>query len=103
MGDRIFYRRDDSSSAAGRIYDRLISYFAPDRIFMDVVNLDVGVDFVEAIEKSVVSCGTTRVLRARQLSLHQLAVKSPPAGGECAPGCRYQSNHRCLVPLQESA
>jgi hypothetical protein len=47
--------------------------------------------------------GTTRVLRARQLSLHQLAVKSPPAGGECAPGCRYQSKHRRLVPLQESA
>ena len=36
-------------------------------------------------------------------TLHLLAIKSPPAGGECAPGCRDQSNHRCLVSLQESA
>jgi hypothetical protein len=43
----ISYRRDDSSSAAGRIYDRLDSHFSANHIFMDVDNLDLGVDFVE--------------------------------------------------------
>ena len=58
MDGQIFisYRRDDSSSAAGRIYDRLDSYFSSNHIFMDVDNLDLGVDFVEAIEQSVGSC-----------------------------------------------
>ncbi len=58
MDGQIFisYRRDDSSSAAGRIYDRLDSRFAANHIFYDVDNLDLGVDFVEEIEKSVGSC-----------------------------------------------
>ena len=58
MDGQIFinYRRDDSSSAAGRIYDRLDSHFSSNHIFIDVDNLDLGVDFVEAIEQSVGSC-----------------------------------------------
>ena len=58
MGGQIFisYRIDDSQASAGRIYDRLHSHFASNRIFMDVANLAPGVDFVDAIEKSVSSC-----------------------------------------------
>ena len=58
MDGQIFinYRRDDSSSAAGRIYDRLDSHFSSNHVFIDVDNLDLGVDFVEAIENSVGSC-----------------------------------------------
>jgi hypothetical protein len=58
MSGHIFinYRRDDSSSAAGRLYDRLSSHFASNQIFIDVDNLAPGVDFVEAIEQSVGSC-----------------------------------------------
>ena len=58
MDGQIFisYRRDDSSSAAGRIYDRLDSHFSANRIFIDVDNLDLGVDFAEEIEKNVGSC-----------------------------------------------
>jgi hypothetical protein len=52
----ISYRIDDSQASAGRIYDRLHSHFASNRIFMDVANLAPGVDFVDAIEKSVSSC-----------------------------------------------
>ena len=52
----ISYRRDDSSASAGRLYDRLNDHFASNEIFMDVDNLDPGVDFVEEIEKSVASC-----------------------------------------------
>jgi formylglycine-generating enzyme required for sulfatase activity len=52
----ISYRRDDCSASAGRLYDRLCGHFASTNIFMDVDNLDPGVDFVDAIEESVASC-----------------------------------------------
>src|SRR6516165_4969742 len=58
MSGKIFinYRRDDSSASAGRLYDRLAARFPKDQIFIDVDNLDPGVDFVEAIEQSVGAC-----------------------------------------------
>ena len=58
MSGQIFisYRRDDASSAAGRLYDRLLKHFQQNQIFMDIDNLEPGVDFVEAIEASVSSC-----------------------------------------------
>jgi hypothetical protein len=58
MDGQIFisYRRDDSSWVAGRIYDRLSSHLAANQIFMDVDKIDPGVDFIDAIEKSVGSC-----------------------------------------------
>jgi TIR domain len=57
MSGQIFicYRRDDSSAAAGRLYDRLLARLPNNHIFFDV-DLDPGIDFVEAIETSVGSC-----------------------------------------------
>ena len=52
----ISYRRDDSSWVAGRINDRLESQLGSNRIFIDVDKIDPGVDFIEAIERSVASC-----------------------------------------------
>jgi hypothetical protein len=52
----ISYRRDDSSASAGRLYDRLSAHFPKNQIFIDVDNLDPGVDFVDTIEQSVGSC-----------------------------------------------
>jgi hypothetical protein len=51
----ISYRRDDSSAWAGRLSDRLSNHFASNQIFMDV-DLDAGIDFVEAIAENVGSC-----------------------------------------------
>jgi hypothetical protein len=58
MSGRIFisYRRDDASSAAGRLYDRLSARFSQNQIFFDIDNIDLGIDFVKAIEESVGSC-----------------------------------------------
>src|SRR6516162_8455623 len=58
MSGKIFinYRRDDASHLAGRLYDRLAAHFPKNQIFIDVDNLDPGVNFVEAIEQSVGSC-----------------------------------------------
>lgn len=41
----ITYRRSDSSSATGRIADRLQSYFGRDNIFYDITTIPLGVDF----------------------------------------------------------
>src|SRR6516225_1427144 len=58
MSGKIFinYRRDDSSASAGRLYDHLSARFPRNQIFIDVDNLDPGVDFVETIEQSVGAC-----------------------------------------------
>jgi hypothetical protein len=57
-GTRIFicYRRDDSAGYARSLYDRLQTRFS-DQVFMDVSGIDAGVDFVEAINREVASCG----------------------------------------------
>jgi hypothetical protein len=57
MSGQIFisYRRDDTSASAGRLYDRLLVCLPNNHIFIDV-DLDPGIDFVEAIETSVGSC-----------------------------------------------
>ena len=52
----ISYRRDDGSGYTGRIYDHLVKEFGRELLFMDVDNLEPGLDFVEAIERAVGSC-----------------------------------------------
>jgi len=58
MSGQVFisYRRDDEKYAAGRLYDHLSQHFPKNQIFIDVDNLEPGVDFIEAIEASVGSC-----------------------------------------------
>jgi TIR domain len=58
MSGQIFisYRRSDSLGSTGRLYDRLLEHFGPDRIFMDVDTIAPGVDFVDAIEEAVSKC-----------------------------------------------
>jgi len=58
MSGQIFisYRREDASHPAGRLYDRLSARFPQNQIFMDVDNIPAGIDFVEAIQKSVSAC-----------------------------------------------
>src|ERR1700754_4553426 len=58
MNGQIFisYRRKDSRAYAGRIHDRLVSHFSPGQIFMDVTNIEPGMDFVDAIESAISKC-----------------------------------------------
>jgi hypothetical protein len=58
MSGQIFinYRREDGRWSARSLYDRLVARFGRKQIFMDVDSLKPGVDFFEAIEKSVGSC-----------------------------------------------
>jgi len=59
VADAIFisYRRDDSEGEAGRLFDDLVRYFGNDAVFMDVAGIKPGVDFRQAIEDNVASCG----------------------------------------------
>ena len=65
---RIFisYRRDDSSAAAGRLHDRLREHYGRDNVFMDVESIEPGLDFIEAIERTVSSCDILIALIGRQ-------------------------------------
>jgi hypothetical protein len=49
----ICYRRADSQSATGRIYDHLVQAFGKDAVFIDVDNIPAGVDFRAAIDKTI--------------------------------------------------
>ncbi len=51
---RIFisYRRNDSASNAGRIFDRLEGHFGEGQVFMDVDTIKPGVNFVEELTTS---------------------------------------------------
>jgi len=52
----ISYRRNDSATSAGRIYDRLEGRFGQGQVFMDVDTIRPGVNFVEAVEQAVGIC-----------------------------------------------
>ncbi len=53
----VSYRRQDSQSAAGRLSDHLRDHLSGVPIFRDVETIEPGVDFVEAIERALASCG----------------------------------------------
>lgn len=52
----ISYRRVDSSSISGRIYDRLVMRFGVRNIFKDVDNIPIGVNFGAYIQDSLRQC-----------------------------------------------
>ncbi|PSN17779.1 hypothetical protein C7271_15945 [filamentous cyanobacterium CCP5] len=52
----ISYRRSDSISEAGRIYDSLAARFGRECIFKDVFDIPYGVDFAEHLDKAVGQC-----------------------------------------------
>jgi hypothetical protein len=41
---------------ACRLYDKLVDEFGQDQVFMDVHNIELGIDFVEALERSLDQC-----------------------------------------------
>ena len=52
----ISYRRSDSQGESGRLFDDLIRHFGKNAVFMDVVGIDAGRDFRQAIDDSVQNC-----------------------------------------------
>lgn len=52
----ISYRREETASYAGRLYDRLADRFGEDSVFMDVNSIAIGVDFTTAVVEAVSRC-----------------------------------------------
>lgn len=52
----ISYRRDDRTTNAGRLYDRLEYHFGQGQVFMDVGAIKPGLDFVEIVQEAVSVC-----------------------------------------------
>jgi hypothetical protein len=57
QGIFISYRRQDSQSAAGRLADHIKEQMPGVLVFRDVETIEPGVDFVEAIDRALQSCG----------------------------------------------
>ena len=57
QGVFISYRRQDSQSAAGRLADDIKEIIVDVPVFRDVETIAPGVDFVEAINRALESCG----------------------------------------------
>ncbi len=58
----ISYRREDSRHAAGRLVDRLGKTFSVEQLFMDVDNIDIGVDFLDVLVAKVAACDVMLVV-----------------------------------------
>ena len=52
----VSYRRDDAGGYAGRLRDALADRFGADHVFLDVVSIPAGGDFVSAIRAAIASC-----------------------------------------------
>lgn len=52
----ISYRRDDAAGFSHAIHDRLIEHLPKDRVFMDVLGIEPGTDFVKKLESTVDRC-----------------------------------------------
>lgn len=67
MAENIFisYRREDASGYAHAIYNKLCDAMGEEHIFMDVDDIDPGVDFVDRIEEVVSSCDVLIVIMGK--------------------------------------
>ncbi len=59
------YRRTDTISETGRIYDRLVTAFGREHVFKDVDNIPLGVDFAEYIDQEVSRCRVLLVVMGK--------------------------------------
>ncbi len=58
----VSYRRDDARQAAGRLADDLADRFGNANIFRDIEGIELGVDFVEALNRALEACVVMLVL-----------------------------------------
>jgi hypothetical protein len=58
----ISYRRDDAAGFAHAIHDRLVENLPKEQVFMDVVGIDPGADFVDKLKSTVDQCSVMLAL-----------------------------------------
>jgi len=52
----ISYREKDTAGETGRLADSLLQYFEADQVFRDIDKIEPGIDFSDAISKSLEAC-----------------------------------------------
>ena len=62
----ISYRREDSGGHAGRLCDHLRTRFGGASVFMDVTDIEAGVDFVDVLQRAVGSCDVLLAVIGRE-------------------------------------
>lgn len=75
VGVFISYRREDSSGFAGRLHESLSRHFGPARIFRDVDDMRVGVDFPTRIQETLESCGALVAVIGREWLVDSKGVR----------------------------
>src|SRR5260370_6698472 len=58
----ISYRRDDSATICGRLFDSLERYFGTGAVFKDMDSIPLGVSFPQYISSVLDKCGVTLVV-----------------------------------------
>ena len=58
----ISYRKKDSTTATGRVYDRLVTSFGVDNVFKDVFRIPLGVNFMEHLVRALNRCQVVLVI-----------------------------------------
>jgi len=61
----ISYRRNDSSSATGRLTDKLIQYFGPEHVFRDLEAIEAGADFPAKLREAIQAATVVLVIIGR--------------------------------------
>jgi hypothetical protein len=61
----ISYRHDDGPAAAGRLFDKLEVVYPREQLFLDVVDIEPGLDFVEILTERIASCDVLIVIIGR--------------------------------------
>ena len=60
------YRREETAYAAGWLFDRLVEHLGAGQVFKDVDSIELGDDFVDAIDTAVGSCDVLLALIGSQ-------------------------------------
>lgn len=62
----ISYRREDCPGHAGRLFDHLRARFGGGQVFMDVTDIEAGVDFTDVLQRAVGSCDVLLAVVGRE-------------------------------------
>ncbi len=62
----ISYRREDTEGFARSLFQSLVAHFGQEQVFMDVEGIELGMDFVEALDQSLGACGVLLVLIGKE-------------------------------------
>jgi hypothetical protein len=62
----IGYRRGDSAGHARALFDRLRAHFGAELVFMDVTDIEPGMDFTEVLDQAIGSCDVLLAVIGRE-------------------------------------